>query len=158
MGIRAKLWLDNLIKRIELPTSCITLSKHEEFYGLLKNVKVSSSYSTNISRLISLPDLKVAPNMKSYDYHVLLTQMIVVGIRYILLVNVREAIMIFFLFVQCNWSKSTKWRRSRVSGKKALWNFMLSRDIFSTCFFDINVHFTTHLIKEIKLFGSMFLH
>jgi hypothetical protein len=98
MGIRAELWLDNLIKRIELPTSCITLSKHEEFYGLLKNVKVSSSYSTNISRLISLPDLKVAPNMKSYDYHVLLTQMIVVGIRYILLVNVREAIMIFFFF------------------------------------------------------------
>jgi hypothetical protein len=98
MGIRAELWLDNLIKRIELPTSCITLSKHEEFYGLLKNVKVSSSYSTNISRLISLRDLKVAPNMKSYDYHVLLTQMIVVGIRYILLVNVREAIMIFFFF------------------------------------------------------------
>ena len=35
---------------------------------------------------------------------------------------------------------------------------MLPRDVFSTCFFDINVHFTTHLIKEIKLLGPVFLH
>jgi hypothetical protein len=80
-------------------SSCITLSKHEEeCCGSLKNVKVSSSYSTNASRLISLPDLKVASNVKSHDYHVLLTHMIVVGIRNILLVNVQEAIMNFFFF------------------------------------------------------------
>jgi hypothetical protein len=35
---------------------------------------------------------------------------------------------------------------------------MLPRDVFSTCLFDISVHFTTHLIKEIKLLGPMFLH
>jgi hypothetical protein len=29
---------------------------------------------------------------------------------------------------------------------------------FSPAFFDINVHFTTHLIKEIKLLGHVFLH
>jgi hypothetical protein len=34
----------------------------------------------NVSRFISLPDLKVALNVKSHDYYVLLTQMIVVGI------------------------------------------------------------------------------
>jgi hypothetical protein len=79
---RPVLWLDDLVKGIELPTSCITLSKHEkkEFCGFLKNVKVPSGYSTNVSRLISFPDLKVAPSMKSHDYHVLLTQMIDVGI------------------------------------------------------------------------------
>jgi hypothetical protein len=82
MGIRQELWLDDFIKGIELPTSCITLSKNEkkEFCGFLKNVKVSSSYSINVSRLISLPELKIAPGVKSHDYHVLLTQMIVVGI------------------------------------------------------------------------------
>jgi hypothetical protein len=32
--IRPELWLDNLVKGMELPTSCITLSKHEkEFVG-----------------------------------------------------------------------------------------------------------------------------
>jgi hypothetical protein len=29
---------------------------------------------------------------------------------------------------------------------------------FSPAFFDISVHFTTHLILEIKLLGSVFLH
>jgi hypothetical protein len=34
---------------------------------------------------------------------------------------------------------------------------MLPRDVFSICFFDISVYFTTHLI-EIKLLGPVFLH
>jgi hypothetical protein len=36
--------------------------------------------------------------VKSHDYHVLLTQMIVAGIRNILPVNVQEAIMNFIFF------------------------------------------------------------
>jgi hypothetical protein len=56
-------------------------------------VKVSFGYSMNVLRLISLPDLKVVPDVKSRGYHVLLTQMIVVGIQNILPVNIREATM-----------------------------------------------------------------
>jgi hypothetical protein len=48
MGIRPELWLDDLVKGTELPTSCITLSKHKEFCGLLINVKVPCGYSTNV--------------------------------------------------------------------------------------------------------------
>jgi hypothetical protein len=81
MGMRLALWLDDSVNGTELPTLCITLSKHEkEFCGLLKNVNVPSGYSTNVSRLISLPNLKVAPGVTSHDYHVLLTQMIIIGI------------------------------------------------------------------------------
>jgi hypothetical protein len=79
MGIRLELWLDDSVNGTELPTSCITLLKYEkEFCGFLKNMKVPSSYSTNVSRLISFLDLKVASDMKSYDYHVLLMQMIAI--------------------------------------------------------------------------------
>jgi hypothetical protein len=100
MGIRPELWLNDSVKEMKLPTSCITLSKHEkEFCGFLKNVKVPSDYSTNISRLISFPDLKVFPGVKTHDYHVLLTQMIPVGTQNILPINVQEAIMNFcFVF------------------------------------------------------------
>jgi hypothetical protein len=53
----------------------------------------------NVSRLISFPDLKVAPGVKSHDFHVLLAQMIAVGIQNILSINFWEAIMNFcFLF------------------------------------------------------------
>jgi hypothetical protein len=96
MGIRLELWLDDSVKGTELATSCITLSKHEkEFCGFLKNVKVPSGYSMNVSRLISFPNLKIAPDVKSHDYHVLLTQMITIGIWNILPINVQEAIMNF---------------------------------------------------------------
>jgi hypothetical protein len=62
------LWLDDSIKGMKLPTSCITFSKHEkEFCGFLKNVKVPCGYSKNVSMLISIPDLKVAPDMMSHD-------------------------------------------------------------------------------------------
>jgi hypothetical protein len=99
MGISQELWLDDFVKGMELPTSCITLSKNEkEFCGFLKNVKVPSGYSMNVSRFISLPELKIAPDVKSHDYHVLLMQMIVVGIQNILSVNIREAIMNFCFF------------------------------------------------------------
>jgi hypothetical protein len=73
MRIRPELWLDDSVKGTKLPTSWITLSKHEkEFCGFLKNVKVPSGYSTNISWLILFLDLKVASDVKSHDYHVLL--------------------------------------------------------------------------------------
>jgi hypothetical protein len=49
-------------------------------------------------KAIPFPDLKVAPGVKSYDYHVLLTQMIAVGIQNILLAIVRAAIMNFCFF------------------------------------------------------------
>jgi hypothetical protein len=102
MRIRLELWLDDSVKGTKLPISCIQLSKHEkkEFCGFLKNVKVPSGYSTNVSRLISFLDLKVPPGVKSQDYHVLLTQMIAVGIQNIISVNVREAIMNFFSSIQ----------------------------------------------------------
>jgi hypothetical protein len=74
MRIRQELWLDDFVKGTEQPTSCITLSKNEkEFCRFLKNVKVPSGYSTNVSRLISLPELEIAHGVKSHDYHVLLT-------------------------------------------------------------------------------------
>jgi hypothetical protein len=80
MEIRPELCFDDSVKGTKLPTSRITLSKYEEFCGFLKNVKVPFNHSTNVSRLISFPDLKVAPGVKSHDYHVLRTQMIAVGI------------------------------------------------------------------------------
>jgi hypothetical protein len=99
------------VKGTELPISCITLSKHEkkEFCGFLKNVKVTSGYSTNVSSLISFLDLKLAPNVKSHDYHVLLMQMIAVGIsRSKSTGQCSGGYNELLLFLQYNWSKSTK--------------------------------------------------
>jgi hypothetical protein len=87
-----------LVKGTGYPHHASPFHEKKEFCEFLKNVKVPFGYSTNVSSLISFPDLKVAPGVKSYDYYVLLTQMIVVGIQNILPVNVREAIMNFCFF------------------------------------------------------------
>jgi hypothetical protein len=96
--------------------------------------------------------------VKSHDYHVLLMQMIAVGIQNILPVNVQEAIMNFLLFLQCNWSKSTKSRSSRVIGKRHYETLCFLEIYFPPAIFDTSVHFATHLFKEIKLLGPVFLH
>jgi hypothetical protein len=133
MGIRPKLWLDDSIKGTELPTSCITLSRHEkkEFSGFLKNVKVPSGYSMNVSRLISFPDLKVTPGMRYHDYHVLLMQMIDVGIRNILPINVREAIMNFCFFFNATGQK--------VLSEEAL-ESLVKRHYETLCFLEMYFH------------------
>jgi hypothetical protein len=64
-----------------------------EFYWFLKNMKVPFGYLTNV-RLISFSDLKVALDVKSHDYHILLTHIIATEIQNILSVNVREAIFV----------------------------------------------------------------
>jgi hypothetical protein len=160
MGIRPELWLDESVKATELPTSCITLSKYEkkEFCGFLKNVKVPSSYSTNVSRLISLLDLKVATGVKSHDYLVLLTHMIVVGIQNILPVNLQEGIRNFCFFFNAIGQKVLSEEALKSLEKMHYETLCFLQMYFPPASSDISVHFTTHLIKEIKLLGPMFLH
>jgi hypothetical protein len=158
MGIRQELWLDDFIKGTELPTSCITLSKKEEFCGFLKNVKVPSGYSMNVSRLISLPELKIAPSVKSHDYYILHTQMNAVGIRNILPVNVREAIMNFCFFFNVVGQKVLSEEALESLEKRDYETLCFLEMYFPPAFFDVSVHFTAHLIKEIKLLGPMFHH
>jgi hypothetical protein len=152
--------VDDFVKGTELPTSCITLSKNDkkEFCGFLKNVKVPSGYSTNVSRLISLPKLKIAPGVKSHDYHVLLTQMIAVGIRNILPVNVREAIMNFCFFFNAISQKVVSEEALEPLEKRHYETLYFLEMYFPPTFFDVCIHFTALLIKEIKLLGHVFFH
>jgi hypothetical protein len=159
MGIRPELWLDDSVKVTELPTPCIILSRHEkEICGFLKNVKVPSDYSMNVSRLILFPYLKVAPGVKSHNYHVLLTQIIAIGIRNILPVNVQEAIMNFCFFFNAIDQKVLSEEALESLEKRHYETLCFPEMYFPLAFFEISVHFTTHLIKEIKLLGPVFLH
>jgi hypothetical protein len=153
MGIRRELWLDDSVKGTKLSTSCITLSKYKknEFWRFLKNVKVPFSYSMNVSRLISLPDVNVAPGMKSHDYHILLTQIITVENQNILPVNIREAIMNFFFLFNAIGQKVLNEEALESSEKRHYKTLCFLEMYFPSDFFDISIHFTTHIIKEIKL-------
>jgi hypothetical protein len=112
----------------------------------------------NVSRLISFPNLKVASGAKSHDYHLLLMQMIAIGIRNILPVNVREAIMDFCFFFNALGKKVLSEEALESLEKRHYETLCFLEMYFPLAFFDISVHFTTHLTKEIKLLGHVFLH
>jgi hypothetical protein len=142
------LWLDDSLKGTKIPTSCITLSKHEkEFCGFLKNMKVPSNYLMNVSRLISLSNLKVAPGVKSHDYHVLLTQMIIVGIWNILSVNVWEGIMNFCFFFNAIDQKVLSEEALKSFEKRRYETLCFLEMYFPPAFFNTSVHFITQLNK-----------
>ncbi|GJU10054.1 hypothetical protein Tco_1132450 [Tanacetum coccineum] len=89
-----------------LPPACYTLSKAEKtsFCECLHGVKVPSGYFANIKNLVSMKDLKLL-GMKSYDCHVLLTQMIPIAIRGLMPPQVRQTITKLCLFFNMIHSK-----------------------------------------------------
>jgi hypothetical protein len=112
----------------------------------------------NASRLISFADLKVAPGVKSHDYHVLLTQMIDIEIWNIIPVNVWEAIMNFCFFFSAIGQEVLSEEALESLEKRHYETLCFLEMYFLPAFFDINIHFTTHLITEVKLLGHVFLH
>jgi hypothetical protein len=61
-------------------------------FDCLNSMKVPSGYSSNIEGRINMKE-KNFTNLKSYDYHVLITQLLLVALRGILPENVRLMIM-----------------------------------------------------------------
>jgi Domain of unknown function (DUF4218) len=122
----------------------------------LKSIKIPSDYSSNISKKVSMNDLKLI-GMKSHDCHVLLTHLLPVAIREILPQNVRYSInkLCFFYNSVC----------SKVLDPVTLGELQLDIVVtlcelemyFPVSFFDIIVHLTVHLVREIRLCGHMFL-
>jgi hypothetical protein len=69
-----------------------TLSNEEKesMFECLSSIKVSSGFSSNIKRIINMPEKKFV-NLKSHDRHVIMTQMIPVALRGILPPHLRLA-------------------------------------------------------------------
>ncbi|XP_076931412.1 uncharacterized protein LOC143596544 [Bidens hawaiensis] len=89
----------NIGDRVLLPLACYntTLEERRQFCQCLHDIKVPSTYSSNIKRLVSLKDRKLL-GMKSHDCHVLMTHMIPIAIRGLLPDDVRNTITKLCLF------------------------------------------------------------
>jgi hypothetical protein len=73
--------------------------------------------------------------------------MIVVGIQNVLLVNVREANMNFCFFFNVIGQKVIREEALKLLEKRHYKTLCFLETYFSPAFFDISVHFITHLIK-----------
>ncbi|XP_022007380.1 uncharacterized protein LOC110906580 [Helianthus annuus] len=158
MGIRKDLAPVERAKSIYLPPACYTMSREEKrkFCQCLHDIKVPSSYSANIKRLVSMKECKLL-GMKSHDCHVLMTHMIPIAIRGLLPKEVRHTITKLCLFFNMIHSKVID-PEVLDSWEKDIYITLCELEMyFPPSFFDIMVHLVSHIVKEIKSCGPVFL-
>nr|AAU90144.1 putative polyprotein [Oryza sativa Japonica Group] len=142
-----------------LSPASYTLSKAEKdsMFECLESIKVSSGYSTNIKRIISTKEKKFT-NIKSHDYHVLMTQLLPVVIRGILPDNVRATITKLCAFMNAISQKVIDPDRLEALQNNVVQCLVSFELIFPPSFFNIMTHLLCHLVKEIGILDPVYLH
>ena len=118
-------------------------------------MKLPYGHASNIKNCVSMPDLKLY-GLKSHDCHVLLQQLLPVCIRSVLPKNVRVSIirLCFFFNSLCNKVVDVS-RLSKLQSDVILTLCELEK-IFPPSFFDVMIHLTVHLVRELRLCGPVF--
>ena len=145
-------------KRAYLHPAAHTLSKEEKrsFCGFVNTIKVPQGYSSNLSKLVSMQDLKIT-GMKSHDCHVLMQQLLPLAIRGIMKTDVRNTITRLCMFFSAICSKvidPAELDELENEGYVILSQLEMH---FPPSFFDIMVHLIAHLVREIRLCGPVCL-
>jgi len=158
MGVRSELLPQSIGRRIYLPLACHTLSRKEKqiFCQCLRSVKVSQGYSSNISSLISMQDLKLV-SLKSHDCHVMMQQLLLVTFRAILHTFVRGILTRLCMFFNAICKKVINHRVLDDLKNEAIRLLCQLEMYFPPSFIDIMVHLIIHLVREIGLCGPIFL-
>ncbi|CAM8947720.1 unnamed protein product [Rhodiola kirilowii] len=156
MNIRTKLAPQTEGKRTYLPPSCTTLSKNEKtiLCGCLKGVKVPYGYSSNIASLVSMKDLRLN-GLKSHDYHVLIQQLLPIAIRGVLSPKLRSAVQrLCAIFSSLSAKVVDSSELDKLQDQIVVTLCQLEM-FFPPSFFDVMVHLTVHLVREIHILGPV---
>ncbi|XP_073273266.1 uncharacterized protein [Primulina huaijiensis] len=143
-------------KKTFLPAACYTLSKDEKrsICNSLSGVKVPVGYSSIVRNLASMKDLKLV-GLKSHDYHTLMQQLLPVAIRVVLPKHVRDTITRLCFFFNVLYSKVVDVLKLDDLQREIVLILCSLEKYFPPSFFDIMIHLTVHLVREVKLCGPV---
>jgi hypothetical protein len=161
LGIRPELYAEVIETGTNLPVAATTLSKAErkEFYQFLHDLKVPSGYSSNIKRLVSAKDMKMNFNlMKSRDCHVLMTTLRPIALRGIKTELVHDAVTSLCLFFNAIEQKVIDDEKLLDLERRHFETLCLLEATFPPPFFDLMLHLTAHLAREIWFLDPSYLH
>jgi len=116
-------------------------------------VKVPQGYSSNISSLVSMQDLKLV-GLKSHDCHVLMQQILPVAFRAILPTFVKGILTRLCMFFNAICKKFIDPRVLDDLENEAIRLLCQLEMYFPPSFFNIMVHLIVHLVREIRLCGQ----
>ncbi|RVW89710.1 hypothetical protein CK203_047225 [Vitis vinifera] len=157
MGLRCELGPRFESNRTYLPPACYTLSKVEKkvFCQTLSQLKVPEGYCSNMRNLVSMEDLKLY-GLKSHDYHTLMQQLLPMSLH-----PFSKACKACYLQIEFFFNALCS-KVVDVSALDKLQNDLvvtlcLLEKYFPPSFFDIMLHLTVHLVREVRLCGPVYL-
>ncbi|XP_062080508.1 uncharacterized protein LOC133785274 [Humulus lupulus] len=143
--------------RTFLPPACYTLTKDEkrEVYDCLFNIKVPDGYCSNIRSLVDMKTCTLT-GMKSHDCHILMQHVLPIAIRSVLPKNVREIITRLCLFFKSLCSKEVDVYTLDKLQHEIAYILCKLEQFFPPAFFDIMIHLTVHLVREVQFCGPVY--
>ncbi|GJY64451.1 putative reverse transcriptase domain-containing protein [Tanacetum coccineum] len=142
--------------KIALPPAGYTLTnaKKDIFCETLSNIRVPQGYCSNLSSLVSLKDRKLI-GLKPLDYHMLMQEFLPIAIRLIMHPPIRYAIIRFCFFFKFICRKEISLQELDKIQLELVVTLCILEKFFPPSFFDITIHLTVHLTREVKLCGPI---
>ncbi|GJW71278.1 putative transposon, En/Spm-like protein [Tanacetum coccineum] len=156
LGIKLELFARQEEDKTTLPPAGYTLTNAEKdiFCETLSNIRVPQGYCSNLSSLVSQKDRKLI-GLKSNDYHMLMQEFLPIAIRSIMHPPTRYAIIRFcFLFKFLCRKEISLLELDKIQLELVVTLCLLEK-FFPPSFFDIMIHLTMHLTREVKLCGPI---
>ncbi|GJT87252.1 putative reverse transcriptase domain-containing protein [Tanacetum coccineum] len=156
LGIKPELFARKEEDKTTLPPAGYTLTNAEKdiFYKTLSNIRVPQGYCSNFSSLVSLKDRKLI-GLKSHDYHMLMQEFLPIAIRSIMHLPTRYAIIRFCFIFKFIFGKEISLQDLDKLQLELVVTLCLLEKFFPPSFFDIIIHLTVRLTREVKLCGPI---
>ncbi|GJR19961.1 putative transposon, En/Spm-like protein [Tanacetum coccineum] len=156
LGVKPELFAMQDEDKTTLPPAGYTLTNAEKdiFCEMLHNIKVPEGYCSNFSSLVNLKDRKLI-GLKSHDYHMLMQEFLPIAIHSIMHPPTRYAIIRFCFFFKSICSKEIILQELDKMQAELVVTLCLLEKFFPLSSFDIMIHLTVHLTREVKLCGPI---
>jgi hypothetical protein len=142
-----------------LPAACWNLTQEERraICTYLRGVKVSTGFSANVKKLVSMKDLSIT-NLKAHDCHVMLTVFLPIIIR-----AIKPGFLKMAITRMCYFFSKISQKVIDKKELKHLHDFMVeTQNQLEMClplvFFDIVPHLMIHMVHQIEALGPCYLH
>lgn len=119
-------------------------------------MKLPDGFCSNIKGLVSMENLRLV-GMKSHDCHTMLHHLLPIAIRSVLQKQVRCTIIRFCLFFKGICSKVIDVDKLEKIQSQLVETLCLLEKHFPPSFFDVMIHLSIHLVREVELCGPVFL-
>ncbi|XP_074347298.1 uncharacterized protein LOC141686143 [Apium graveolens] len=135
MGIRTELRPKTPGKKENVPLASWNLSnaKNKVVCSSFLQMKLPDGFCSNIKNLVNMEKLRLG-GMKSHDCHTILHHLLPISIRKVIDVDKLEKMQSELVEILCQLDKH-----------------------FPPSFFDVMIHLSVHLVREVKLCGPIFL-